>query len=132
MKIRLLKDYEARTPSGTRHIKAGMVLDLTQDKAKRLIDSGFAKAIIEGLVIKWETESGRIVYLAETQAVKESHETPGEAWFTYEEVKALGDIDREGIERVIDAKEVFPGAVVKEHVRKGVKRDEERQGKMGF
>lgn len=119
MKIRLTSDYGARTPSGTRHIQAGMVLDLPPEKAQRLIDSGFAKTIIEGQVIKWQTETGRIVYLAETQAVKESHERPGEAWFTFNEVEALDGIDREGIERVINAKEVFPGAVVIEHTERG-------------
>lgn len=115
MKIRLTKDYEARTPSGTRLIKAGTVLDLAPDKTKKLIDSGFAKAVTEGQIITWQTETGRIVYLAETEAVKESHERPGEAWFTFEEVKALVGIDRECIEKVIDAKEVFPRAGVIEH-----------------
>lgn len=123
MKIRLTSDYAARTPSGTRLIQAGMVLDLSPEKARRLIDSGFAKEITEGLVIKWKTESERIVYLTETEAVKASNEKSGQAWFTHEELKALDGIDRKGIERVINAKEVFPGAAVKEHTREGVKRE---------
>lgn len=119
MKIRLTKDYEARTPSGTRHIKAGMVLDLSPEKAGRLIDSGFAKAITEGLVIKWKTESERIVYLTETEAVKASNEKPGQAWFTHEELKDLDGISREAVEMLIDAKEVFTGAAVIEHTERG-------------
>ena len=144
MRVKFIKDYEAKTGTGARLIKAGTVLDLSPEKAQALINAGVAKAVdIEGftlplldegqeLIIAWLTESGRKVYLTESPEVKARHEKQGEAWFTYDELKAIEGISREEVERVIEAKEVFPGADVIERIRKGVKRDEERQGKMGY
>lgn len=131
-KVRFVRDYEAKTNTGTRHIKAGTVLELSQEKAQRLIDNGFAEAVTEGLIIKWETAGGRIVFLTDSPEVKAKHEREGEAWFTYDELKAMSGISREEVEQVITVKEIFKGADVEGHIRKGVKKDEERQGKMGF
>lgn len=43
MKIEFLKEFEARTTTGSRTIAAGTVLDLGEDKAVKLIAAGVAK-----------------------------------------------------------------------------------------
>lgn len=43
MKVKFVTDFEARTTSGTRSIPAGSVLDLADDKARKLIAAGVAK-----------------------------------------------------------------------------------------
>lgn len=43
MKVEFVKDYEARTTAGTRLIAVGTVLDLGEDKARKLIAAGVAK-----------------------------------------------------------------------------------------
>lgn len=48
MKIEFLKEFEARTTTGSRTIAAGTVLDLGEDKAVKLIAAGVAKAAAEG------------------------------------------------------------------------------------
>jgi len=45
MKIEFLKDFEAKTASGSRTIVAGTVLDLADDKAGKLLAVGIAKAV---------------------------------------------------------------------------------------
>lgn len=45
MKVEFVKDFEARTTTGSRTIYAGTVLDLGEDKAHKLIAAGVAKAI---------------------------------------------------------------------------------------
>lgn len=47
MKIEFLKEFEARTTTGTRTIAAGTVLELGEDKAVKLIAAGVAKAAAE-------------------------------------------------------------------------------------
>lgn len=48
MKIEFLKEFEARTTTGSRTIAAGTVLDLGEDKAVKLIAAGVAKAAAVG------------------------------------------------------------------------------------
>lgn len=45
MKVEFLQDFEARTTTGTRAIAAGTVLDLTEDKAGKLLAAGIVKVI---------------------------------------------------------------------------------------
>ena len=43
MKVVLLQDFTATTTAGPRHLPAGKVLDLAEDKAGALIDAGIAE-----------------------------------------------------------------------------------------
>lgn len=54
MKVEFLKDFEARTTTGTRTIDAGTVLDLGEDKALKLIAGGVAKAVDLSLIFNPE------------------------------------------------------------------------------
>ena len=47
MKIEFLKDFEARTSTGTRTIVTGTVVDLAEEKAVKLIAAGVAKVAEE-------------------------------------------------------------------------------------
>lgn len=76
-------------------------------ETKPLTDGNFQETFI-----KWQTESGRIVYLASNQAVVKRNSNPGDAWFTSKEIGILEGIGKEIVERVIDVKEVFPGSRV--------------------
>jgi hypothetical protein len=42
VKVEFLKDFEAKTTTGIRHVSIGTVLDLVEDKARRLIAAGVA------------------------------------------------------------------------------------------
>jgi len=46
VKIEFLKEFEAKTASGTRTIATGTVLDLGEDKACKLIAAGIARAVV--------------------------------------------------------------------------------------
>lgn len=50
MKIEFLKEFEARTTTGTRTIAAGTVLDLGEDKALKLIAAGVARTVDLSLI----------------------------------------------------------------------------------
>lgn len=43
MKVEFVKDFEARTTTGTRTIAAGTVLDLEEGKARKLVTAGVAR-----------------------------------------------------------------------------------------
>ena len=43
MKVEFLKEFEAKTTAGTRTIAAGTVLDLGEEKARKLIAAGVAR-----------------------------------------------------------------------------------------
>ena len=45
MKVEFLQNFEAKTTTGTRTIAAGTVLDLTEDKASKLLVAGIVKVI---------------------------------------------------------------------------------------
>ena len=45
MKVEFLKDFEAKTTTGTRAIAAGTVLDLAEDKASKLLAAGVVKIV---------------------------------------------------------------------------------------
>lgn len=47
MKVEFLKEFEAKTAAGSRTITAGTVLDLSPEKAERLVRAGIAAGVDE-------------------------------------------------------------------------------------
>ena len=45
MKVEFLRDFQAKTTTGNRTITAGVVLDLAEDKASKLLAAGIVKAV---------------------------------------------------------------------------------------
>ncbi len=76
MKVEFLKDYSARTASGeTRTVATGAVLDLSPDKAARLISSGIVLDVESVPAIwKWFVTSADGLFQSSAESI-----TP-EAW----------------------------------------------------
>jgi hypothetical protein len=113
VKIRFLKDFDARTPDGARRITAGTVLDLDPERAGKLIAAGIAAPELpdpEDLPpggLKWRTAGGRLVFLVLTHAERERLQRPGEAWFCLEELAIMRGYPPKAVDLMIDAKEIF-------------------------
>lgn len=79
MKIKFLKGYPAKTASGgTKTIAAGTVLDLSPDKASRLIASGV------GIELEAVISICRVFFEAANKVYR-GVSTPLEAWELYKE-----------------------------------------------
>jgi hypothetical protein len=108
----VLKPFRAKTPEGDKELARGTILNLTPEKAAGLVHQGLiVPDITARLLIKWRTESGRFIYLA-CSPLAASAAPPGQAVFLFEELKAMRGLDRLAVEKIIDAKEVFPGCSV--------------------
>ena len=81
MKVEFLKEYSARTAAGeTRTVAAGAVLDLSPDKAARLIAAGIVLDVESVPALwKWFVASADCLYQTATIAI-----TP-EAWSIHKE-----------------------------------------------
>lgn len=86
MKVEFIKDFEAKTTTGTRAIVAGTVLDLAEDKANKLFAAGIVK-VVESIpfnpaALPYLDQRGRLVipfdcppkyrYWADGQTVQET------------------------------------------------------------
>lgn len=97
-------------------------IERNKAETKQLTDGNFLETYNKESSIatlpffKWQTASGRIVYLAPNQAVVKRNSKPGDAWFTSKEIGILEGIGKEIVERVIDVKEVFLGSRVERFV----------------
>jgi len=79
MPVKFLKEYSARTATGgTKTIAAGTVLDLSPEKAFRLITAGFAIDLDAVISICQE-------FLTAANKVYQGSDTPAEAWKLYKE-----------------------------------------------
>ena len=79
MKVKFLKDYTAKTTGGgARTISAGTVLDLSPDKASRLIAAGVGLDLDAVISICRD-------FFNSANKVYRGAETPAEAWKLYKE-----------------------------------------------
>lgn len=100
MKVRTLKEI----PSAKGTIPAGKIIDIPPEALSKL--AGFVQVVTNNpsLLVGIRTGAGRKVYVAtDDKAAKIAPE--GAALFTRQEIIALAD-------KLIDVKEVFPGAVI--------------------
>jgi hypothetical protein len=108
----VLKPFRAKTSEGDKELAPGTTLNLTQEKAAGLVHQGLiAPDRPHRILIKWRTESGRFIYLA--GSILAASAVPlGQPVFLFEELEAMRGLDRQAVEKIIDAKEVFPGCSV--------------------
>ena len=108
----VIKPFKVKTVSGAKELQPGATLNLTSEKAAELIRQGFiAEVATAEMLIKWRTDSGRIIYLAESNHCA-AKVLPGCPFFLSGELEAMRGLDRRTIDLLIDAKGVFPGCTV--------------------
>lgn len=92
------------------NVKALIEKHSTQEEPKLLDEMTREEFERSGKILEVKTGGGRKVYIASTKEIVERKQKEGEAWFTPEEVENLKGKHPEMVEKVIDAKEIFPGA----------------------
>lgn len=115
--------FTVNTTTGPRMIEAGTVLSLDARKAVPLLLKDLVEPQNEGvrkfnsefmageILVDIITATGRKITLAGTEEAAAKAE-PGRATFLPDEVVALWGMPHDFLDRVIDAKEVFPGSMV--------------------
>lgn len=104
MPVMFLKEYSAKTASGdTKTVAAGTVLDLSPDKAFRLITAGVAIGLEAVVTICRE-------FFTACNKVYRGSDTPAEAWKLYKEhVKTAEACFEQG--RIAEAREELARAL---------------------
>jgi hypothetical protein len=121
------KAFPVQTQDGEKELVVGAVLSLPLEKALPLLKSkliepqggeslDFNAGFLSGrYIVTIKTSSGRLISLAgHTNAL--ANATIGRAMFFVDELKALSGKPREMMERVIDAKELFPGCQIEAEI----------------
>ncbi len=130
MKIRFIRDHDARTPTGSRRITAGTVLDLSSEKAERLVSAGIAapepdgpgveaqqEELQPGSCIIWRTAGNRRVFLVRDHIDRDKLQGEGEAWFCREEMELMKGATQETVNLIINLKELFGGAIMRNKLK---------------
>ena len=116
MTFKILKDFEAETPSGALTLKEGQKVKLSKEEAIPLIEEGKITPI-ERVAYKvyseilqaylWVVDTDRDMLPLRSQGVSE-------AIYTVDEIKILKSLGKDSLKEIHKVKEVFPESTVEE------------------
>lgn len=124
MKIQPVREFAIKEHGEVQTFKPGIVIDLAEEKAKRLLDAGVAVLALpaehlqedkdSSYLIQWKTKTGRTLYLITSERIRQMA-PEGKAVFSMDELNQMKELPDEQVDAIITTKEIFPGAIVEEH-----------------
>lgn len=114
MKIQAVKEISIKEHGEVRTLQPGIIIDLEEAKAKRLLDAGVAApAPLPDYMLTMKTKTGRDIYLVTSERLRKLV-PKDKPVFGPDEIFAMRGLPDEQIEAIITTKETFPGAIVEQ------------------